>query len=146
MESGSCHDTGTHKITPVCPGNRSLWIAHKIWQVTILNADFEKAVRTARKRDFIYFDLPIFSFQRPHGSPVTTARAFLSTTRYSWAGVFDKLSKKEVQVMLSNSNVQEIADLYEGYTIETEAATRCINCNGKKRSGTSEIIVTNYDF
>jgi len=62
------------------------------------------------------------------------------------AGVFDILSKKGVQVMMSNSKVQEIEDLYEGFTIETVAATRYINGKGKKRSGSSEIIVTTYDF
>jgi DNA adenine methylase len=114
--------------------------------VTILNADFEKAVRTARKRDFVYFDPPYLPFSKTARFTGYTCTGFSLDDQVRLAGVFDKLSKKGVQVMLSKSKVQEIEDLYEGYTIETVAATRCINCKGKKRSGMSEIIVTNYDF
>ncbi|MDD1684038.1 MAG: DNA adenine methylase [Methanoregula sp.] len=115
-------------------------------QVTILNTDFEKAVRTARKGDFIYFDPPYLPLSKTARFTGYNCTGFTLDDQVRLAGVFDKLSKKGVQVMLSNSKMQEIEDLYEGYTIETVAATRCINCKGKKRSGMSEIIVTNYDF
>lgn len=115
-------------------------------QVTILNADFEKAVRTARKMDFIYLDPPYHPISKTARFTGYNCTGFSLDDQIRLAGVFDKLSKKGVQVMLSNSKAQEIEDLYEGYTIETVAATRCINCKGKKRSGSSEIIVTNYDF
>jgi DNA adenine methylase len=115
-------------------------------QVTILNADFEKVVRTAKTGDFIYFDPPYHPLSKTARFTGYNCSGFSFDNQVRLAGVFDKLSKKGVQVMLSNSKVQEIEDLYDGYRIETVAATRCINCKGKKRSGMSEIIVTNYDF
>lgn len=115
-------------------------------QVTILHTDFEKAVKTARKGDFIYFDPPYYPLSKTARFTAYNCTGFSLDDQVRLAGLFTLLSKKGVKVMLSNSKVQEIEDLYEGYTIETVAATRCINCNGSKRSGTSEIIVTNYDF
>jgi DNA adenine methylase len=114
-------------------------------QVTILNTDFEKAVKTARKGDFIYFDPPYHPLSKTAQFTGYNCAGFSFDDQKRLAGVFRNLSKKGVQVMLSNSKVPEIEDLYEGYTIGTVAATRCISCNGQKRSGTSEIIVTNYD-
>jgi site-specific DNA-adenine methylase len=48
--------------------------------------------------------------------------------------------------MLSNSKIQEIEELYAGFAIEYVEAKRFINCNGKRRNGTLEIIVTNYEY
>lgn len=115
-------------------------------QVTILNTDFENAVKTARKGDFIYFDPPYQPLSKTAQFTGYNCRGFSLDDQVRLAGVVNKLAKKGVQIMLSNSKVQEIEDLYEGFTIETVTATRCISCKGKKRSGTSEIIVTNYDF
>lgn len=115
-------------------------------QVTILNADFEKAVRTAKKGDFIYFDPPYHPLSKTARFTGYNCTGFSLDDQVRLARVFDRLSKKGVHLMLSNSKVPAIEGLYEGYTVETVAATRCINCNGKKRSGMSEIIVTNYDF
>lgn len=114
--------------------------------VTILNADFETAVKTARRGDFIYFDPPYHPLSKTAKFTAYNRTGFPLTDQVRLAGVFTRLSKKGVLVMLSNSKVQEIEHLYEGNTIETVAATRCINCKGNERSGSSEIIVTNYDF
>jgi len=46
--------------------------------------------------------------------------------------------------MLSNSCTDEIHGLYEGFSINIVPAKRFINCKGEKRSGASELIITNY--
>lgn len=48
--------------------------------------------------------------------------------------------------MLSNSKVPEIEELYADFCIESVNAKRFINCNGERRRGIQEIIVTNYTF
>lgn len=114
-------------------------------RVTIQDTDFEKTVKNARRGDFIYFDPPYQPLSKTARFTGYNCAGFSLDDQKRLAGVFRKLSKRGVQVMLSNSKVQEIEDLYEGYTIDTVAATRCISCKGESRSGTSEIIVTNYD-
>jgi site-specific DNA-adenine methylase len=46
--------------------------------------------------------------------------------------------------MLSNSSMPEIKKLYDGLSIHIVPAKRSINCDGQKRTGVTEIIVTNY--
>lgn len=114
-------------------------------QIKILNVDFKRAVKDAKKGDFIYFDPPY--------DPVSNTASF---TRYDINGfnkseqkrlkeVFDELTNKGCKVMLSNSKTDFIMDLYRGYRIEIVKATRNINSKAFKRGKVDEVLVMNYD-
>jgi DNA adenine methylase len=112
--------------------------------VKILNQDFEQAVKPAKKGDFVYFDPPYHPISKTANFTDYNSNGFTFDDQKRLANVFAKLSKKGVQLMLSNSKVSEIEDLFVGCTIDTVEAKRFINCNGERRNGTWEIIVTNY--
>jgi DNA adenine methylase len=113
--------------------------------VTILNADFEKSVRTAKKDDFVYFDPPYQPISKTAHFTDYNSSGFTFDDQVRLSELFRTLSKKGVKVMLSNSKVGEIEELYQDYTIRTVSAKRYINCDGNRRTGTSEIVVTNYE-
>jgi DNA adenine methylase len=113
-------------------------------KVKILNLDFEQAVKSAKKGDFVYFDPPYHPISKTANFTDYNSNGFTFDDQKRLADVFRKLSKKGVQLMLSNSKVSEIEDLFVGFTIDTVEAKRFINCNGERRNGTKEIIVTNY--
>jgi len=113
-------------------------------KVTILNADFEKAVKPAKRGDFIYFDPPYQPVSKTASFTDYNSRGFRFEDQERLARLFRRLSKRGVQLMLSNSKVPAIEELYDGFSIETVVAKRFINCNGERRSGIREIIVTNY--
>ncbi|MCX6682199.1 MAG: DNA adenine methylase [Methanoregula sp.] len=113
-------------------------------KVKILNLDFEQAVKSAKKGDFVYFDPPYHPISKTANFTDYNSNGFTFDDQKRLANVFKKLSKKGVQLMLSNSKVSEIEDLFVGFTIDTVEAKRFINCNGERRNGTKEIIVTNY--
>lgn len=113
-------------------------------KVKILNLDFEQAVKSAKKGDFVYFDPPYHPISKTANFTDYNSNGFTFDDQKRLADVFKKLSKKGVQLMLSNSKVSEIEDLFVGFTIDTVEAKRFINCNGERRNGTKEIIVTNY--
>ncbi|WAC04014.1 MAG: DNA adenine methylase [Methanoregula sp.] len=119
--------------------------SHMLKNVTILNIDFEQAVKSAKKGDFIYFDPPYHPISKTANFTDYNSNGFTFDDQKRLTAVFKKLSKKGVQLMLSNSKVSEIEDLFVGFTIGTVDAKRFINCNGERRIGTREIIVTNYD-
>jgi DNA adenine methylase len=128
------------------PTDSSVLLFSKMLEnVTIMNVDFEKAVKTAKKDDFIYFDPPYQPLSKTAHFTDYNPRGFTFHDQVRLAELFQMLSKKGVQVMLSNSKVMEIEDLYRDFTIRTISAKRFINCDGNRRTGTSEIIVTNYD-
>jgi DNA adenine methylase len=58
--------------------------------------------------------------------------------------VFKKLTKKWVNVMLSNHNTPFIRELYKWFRFEIVKAKRNINSNGSGRGEIEEIVVMNY--
>lgn len=125
-------------------GHAILDFSRMLANVTIVHRDFEQAVRPAKKGDFVYFDPPYHPLSRTAHFTGYHAEGFSLGDQLRLAAVFKRLSKKGVQVMLSNSYVPEIVDLYDGFTADCVEAKRCINCNGRGRGGAREIIVTNY--
>lgn len=114
--------------------------------ITILNTDFAEAVKDAKKGDLTYFDSPY--------APVTTSASFTSYTADGFnldeqerlRDLFVELDKRGVYVMLSNSDVPIIHELYKDYADTTHIvqAKRNINSKGDGRGAVNEVIITNY--
>jgi len=110
----------------------------------IRNQGFEGLLEGARPGDFIYFDPPY--------APVSETANFTSYAREGFGAdmqvklrdVFRVLDRRGCKLMLSNSDVPFIRDLYRGFNIDTVAAPRAINCNANRRGKVSEVVVRNY--
>ena len=110
--------------------------------VTIMNTDFEEALKQAKKGDFVYIDPPYDQINSSFTS--YTLEGFDHNEQRRLAKVFKELSDRGVQVMLSNHNTDLIRELYKDYNIHVIEAKRNINSNGKKRGKVEEVIITNY--
>ena len=110
--------------------------------IKILSIDFEDAVSTAKKGDFIYFDPPYDSDTSTFNS--YTEDGFNKNEQVRLARVFKELSDKGCYIMLSNHNTMLVNELYKDYHIHLIEAKRSINSNGKKRGNVKEVIITNY--
>ena len=110
--------------------------------VKILCVDFEEAVSTAKKGDFVYFDPPYDSDTQTFNSYTETG--FDKDEQRRLAKVFKELDSRGVYVMLSNHNTVLVNELYGNYNIHIIEAKRAINANGKKRGKIEEVIITNY--
>ena len=127
------------------PSEQSLLkFSRMLERVTLLHADFEQIIRTAKRGDFVYFDPPYHPLSKTARFTDYTTGGFSFEDQKRLAGVFRRLSDRDTCLMLSNSSTPEIKDLYDGFSINTVPAKRFINCNGHKRSGASELIITNY--
>lgn len=111
--------------------------------VKLLSVDFEEAVKTARKGDFIYFDPPYDSDSSTFNS--YTEKVFDKDEQKRLAKVFKELSNKGCYVMLSNHNTKLINELYKDFNIYIIEVKRSISANGKKRKKVEEVIITNFD-
>lgn len=127
--------------------SQNLGIIHSYFNfndIKILCTDFESAVATAKKGDFIYFDPPYDS---------DTSSTFNSYTKDGFGKkeqerlfkVFKELSDRGCYVMLSNHNTTLVQALYKDFHIHVIEAKRNINSNGKKRGKVEEVIITNYE-
>ncbi|GDY16264.1 restriction endonuclease subunit M [Nitrosopumilaceae archaeon] len=108
--------------------------------------DFEAVLRDAKKGDLIYFDPPY--------QPVSTTSNFTSYTTKDFtyddltrlAELCLKLDSRGCNVLLSNSDSQEVADIFakNPWKITRISANRSINSNSKKRTGHFELLIKNY--
>lgn len=107
--------------------------------------DFEDAVKWAKKPSFVYFDPPY--------DPVSVSANF---TGYAEGGfnreeqirlknLCDRLHKRGIKFLLSNSDTPFIRNLYSSYEIEIIKARRSINSDGANRGEINEVLVRNYE-
>ena len=108
--------------------------------------DFSATLDDAGRDDFVYFDPPY--------QPVSSTANFTSYTNRNFT--FDdlerlsrlckKLDSKGCKFMLSNSNSDEVREIFSNnsWKIKKIEANRAINSDSKKRTGHSELLIKNY--
>lgn len=109
----------------------------------ILNVDFEKAIKTAKAGDFIYFDPP-YDTVNEQSFTSYTKDGFTKEEQTRLRDTIVKLTQKGVLVMTSNANTPFIQDLYKDFNIHIIEAKRMINSKGTGRGNVEEVIITNY--
>lgn len=116
-------------------------------EIDILNTDFEEAILEASFNDFVYFDPPYAPISATSAFTAYTHDGFNESDQIRLRDTFKKLSDKGVKVMLSNSDVGVIRDLYcnlPGVNIEVVRARRNINSRADGRGKINELIIRNY--
>lgn len=105
---------------------------------------FESLLSYARPGDFIYLDPPYEPVSRTANFTAYSKDGFTQEHQTRLRDVFAALDKRRCRLMLSNSNAPLIHELYSRYRIDTVAAPRAINCNGRGRGRVVEVVVRNY--
>lgn len=115
-------------------------------QVKIVNTDFEKALLDAKKGDFVYFDPPYDPVSQTASFTGYDVNGFDRNEQERLKSVFDDLTSRGCQALLSNAYTEFIVELYGNqYKIEKISATRAINSNALKRGKIFEVLVRNYE-
>lgn len=112
--------------------------------ITILNCDFEDAVKNAKAGDFVYFDPPYDVIENKNSFTSYAKNDFGKDEQIRLARLYKKLSDKAVLVMLSNHNTAFINELYKDFNIHVVNAKRMINSKADGRGDVEEVIITNY--
>lgn len=110
--------------------------------IKILSTDFERAVKDAKKGDFIYFDPPYDSDTSTFNS--YTENGFGKEEQKRLSNVYKDLDKRGCYVMLSNYNTSLVKELYKDYNFNYIEAQRNIGAKAKDRGIVEEVIITNY--
>ncbi|PIQ29225.1 DNA methyltransferase [bacterium (Candidatus Blackallbacteria) CG17_big_fil_post_rev_8_21_14_2_50_48_46] len=111
----------------------------------VFNTDFEEAVQTARRGDFIYFDPPYDPVSETASFTGYQSGGFGRLEQYRLMCVVTELTRRGCRVMLSNSATEYIRSLYKDFKIVRVAAHRMINSVGSRRGKIDEFLITNYD-
>ena len=110
----------------------------------IINGSFLEVEEKVQGDDFVYFDPPYAPLNATSNFTGYSQKGFDNQMQLDLRNLCDRLDKKGVRFMVSNSNAPLILDLYRDYKIELVYATRAINSKGHKRGKIPEVIVTNY--
>lgn len=118
--------------------------SQQLQSAEIACAGFEHMLSHAKPGDFVYFDPPY--------APVSATANFTSYAETGFGAkdqerlrdVVTELDRRGCKVMLSNSDVPFIRELYKKFRIDFVAAPRAINCDARGRGLVSEVVVRNY--
>ncbi len=102
-----------------------------------------------KKKDLVYLDPPYFkTFAGYTNSRWTTKTTKLSEQDFMFhenlAHDADKLRKKGVHVMISNSDHPEIRELFRDWNIEDIKGNRSISQNGKNRKPADDLLIRSW--
>ncbi|MFA5258972.1 MAG: DNA adenine methylase [Candidatus Pacearchaeota archaeon] len=136
---------GSYKNPGICNEEDLREISNLLKKDDIKVSQFDKAVKEAKKGDFIYFDPPYYPLKKESFTTYTKDN-FLEKEQERLAEIFKELDKRGCKVMLSNSDSKFIKNLYKDYNIHFVKATRMINCDATKRGQISEVVITNYSI
>jgi len=107
--------------------------------------DFSAVLSEAKKGDFVYFDPPYQPVSDTSNFTSYTNRDFTYSDLEKLVEISQKLSDKDCRVMLSNSNSNEVRELFsKEWMIIEVSANRAINSNSSKRTGQKELLIKNY--
>ena len=113
--------------------------------VTILNVDFEDAIKGIRKGALVYFDPPYHPVSQSSNFTGYVQGGFNMFDQVRLRDLCVELDKKGVNFLLSNSSAPLIKDLYKDFNIKIVKANRAINSNAKKRGEIDEVLIRNYE-
>ena len=111
----------------------------------ILNKTFDKAVASAKKDDFVYFDPPYDYDKGVNGFDAYQKEGFGTSGQIKLASVCKKLNEKGVKFMVSNHNTELIKELYAEFNINVIKVNRLVGGKGSSRKPVEEVIITNYE-
>jgi DNA adenine methylase len=138
---------GKYKNPPICDADALRRISAYLnsGAITIMNADFERAVSGADKHSFVYFDPPYHS---PGKTNFTGYRAegFGEDEQKRLCRVYAALTQKGIKCLLSNSDTALIRDLYSrrSFDIIPVQAKRHINADPAGRGNAGEVLIKNW--
>jgi DNA adenine methylase len=126
------------------PSNlKSVSAALNVVDVKIECTDYRNILQKASKGDFVYLDPPFSPMSKTSNFTAYTAEGFDARDQTNLAKIFSSLNNRKCLVVLSNSDTELVRELYEKFEITTVPTRRSINCNSRRRGGSTELIITN---
>lgn len=109
--------------------------------IKILNSDYKDALKGLRKGAFVYLDPPYMPISSSSSFTGYTEGGFSYQHQVELKNECDKLRKKGIKFLQSNSDCPEVRELYKDYEIKTVKAKRSINSNASKRGEINEVLI-----
>lgn len=117
--------------------------------IFITSSDYKDILKKIRanKKTFVYLDPPYYPLSSSSSFTGYTDNGFDKEQQIELKNECDKLTKKGIKFLLSNSSCDFINELYkDDYNIKVIKAKRVLNSDGNKRGEIDEVLISNYDI
>lgn len=111
--------------------------------IDIRNGDYRDTLINLDKRSFVYLDPPYMPISSSSSFTGYTEGGFGYNRQVELKEECDKLTRQGIRFVQSNSDCDEIRELYKEYKIKTVKAKRSINSVAKKRGEINEVLIYN---
>jgi len=111
--------------------------------VSLINEDFTGVLERAHKNDFVYFDPPYVPLSETAHFVNYAKGGFTMEDQERLARLFESLDCNGVYTLLSNSDLEWVADRYSVFNKKSVRVGRAINSNPGSRSAISELLISN---
>ena len=142
---------GAYKKPTICDQKNLLAVSKALKKVKIVCGNYKEAEKFIDKNTFVYFDPPYRPLNATSSFTSYTEADFNDDSQKELAEFAEKLTKKGVKVLLSNSdpknedpNDEFFDDLYSSMKVERVSASRMINSNANSRGKISELLIRNF--
>lgn len=130
----------------ICNEPLLLEVSKLLAQIAIERRSFHSAVERAREGDVVYFDPPYLPISATASFSQYDASSFDEVSHGALAGVINRLKKRNVRVILSNSDCDDTRDIYSScrLTMRTIRVRRNISAKGSSRIKVRELLAISY--
>lgn len=135
---------GRYENPTICDESNLRAVSAALETAQLEAASFQTVLSAVRTGDVVYFDPPYVPRTRTANFTGYSAAGFDSGAQRALASVFRELDKGGVRVVLSNSDVGSVHELYAGFRIQGVLARRNVNNRGDQRGPVGEVIVCNF--
>ena len=108
--------------------------------------DFEKTVKNAGDRDFVYFDPPYVPLSLTANFTAYGQAGFAMDEQQRLADLLRRLGRANVPALLSNSDCAATRTLYAGLDLGVVSVRRAINSVASGRGPVAEVLVRSFDY
>jgi DNA adenine methylase len=105
---------------------------------------FDALLRDARPGDFVYLDPPYAPVSETANFTSYALGGFGAADQIRLRDIYRELDRRGCRLMLSNSDVPFIREIFAGYRIDVIMAARAINSDASRRGPVPEVVVRNY--
>jgi len=137
---------GKYADPKICNAERLLSCAKALDGTKIECGDYLKTTAGAIRGDFLYCDPPYVPMSKTSSFTSYDASGFGEVEQRALADHARALARRGVYVMLSNSDVPFVHELYDGFHIDVVECNRAINSKAAKRGKVNEVIITSYQI
>lgn len=135
---------GSYVNPTICDPDRLRAASRALRGAEIEIESFEGCLKVAQTGDLVYFDPPYVPVSRTASFTSYSAEGFGDADQRRLVQVAEELRSRGVRVLLSNSGIEAVAELYAGFTCEPVQARRAVNSRADRRGDVTEYIIQSF--